>query len=54
VIGKHTGETNIKILTNPQALTVIHKMTEYLAKISTTPLPQEQPTQEESVTPFKE
>lgn len=54
VIGKHTGETNIKILTNPQALTVIHKMTEYLAKLSTTPVPQEQPAQEESVTPFKE
>lgn len=54
VIGKHTGETNIKILTNPQALTVIHKMTEYLAKLSTTPTPQPQEEQDTSVTPFKE
>lgn len=54
VIGKHTGETNIKILTNPQALTVIHKMTEYLAKLSATPTPQPQEEQDTSVTPFKE
>jgi len=54
VIGKHTGEANIKILTNPQALTVIHKMTEYLAKLSATPTPQPQEEQDTSVTPFKE